>query len=62
MTIKKWLKDPRVDLTILENIEFDNYVLDRYFDLKNIFENSQGELENMTKTINEIIELSKPKK
>jgi hypothetical protein len=59
---KKWLKDPRVDLTILESIEFDNYVLDRYLDLKNIVENSQGELENMTKTIDEIIELSKPKK
>ena len=58
---EKWLTDPRVDLSILESLEFDNYVLDRYYDLKNIFENSIGELENVTNTINKIIELSKPK-
>jgi hypothetical protein len=58
---KKWLTDPRVDLSILESLEFDNYVLDRYYDLKNIFGNSIGELENVTNTINKIIELSKPK-
>jgi hypothetical protein len=58
---KKWLNEPRVDLSILKSIEFDNYVLDRYSDLKNIFENSSGELEEVTKTIDRIIELSKPK-
>jgi len=59
---KQWLSDPRVDLSVLESLEFDNYVLDRYYDLANIFENSSGELENVTKTIDRIIELSKPKK
>ena len=57
----QWLNDPRVDLTILESLEFDNYVMDRYSDLKNILENSSGELENVEKTINRIIELSKSK-
>lgn len=58
---KKWLSEPRVDLSVLTSIAFDNYVLDRYYDLVNIFENSYGELENVTKTIDRIIELSKPK-
>ena len=58
---KKWLSESRVDLTILKSIAFDNYVLDRYYDLANIFENSYGELENVKKTIDRIIELSKPK-
>jgi Family of unknown function (DUF6090) len=58
---KKWLTEPRVDLTILKSLEFDNYVLDRYYDLKNIFENSSGELERVTKTIDRIIALSTPK-
>jgi hypothetical protein len=57
----EWLTDPRIDLAILESLEFDNYVLDRYYDLKNILENSTGELENVAKTINRIIELSTPK-
>jgi hypothetical protein len=57
----QWLSDPRVDLSILESLEFDNYVLDRYYDLKGIFENSSGELETVVNTINRIIELSKPK-
>jgi hypothetical protein len=59
---EKWLTDPRVDLTILESLEFDNYVLDRYYDLRGIFENSAGELENITTTIDRIIELSESKK
>ncbi|MFH6768277.1 DUF6090 family protein [Gaetbulibacter aquiaggeris] len=58
---KHWLTDPRIDLTILESIEFDNYVLDRYYDLKGIFENTSEELENVTNTIDKIIELSNPK-
>lgn len=57
----EWLTDPRIDLAILESLEFDNYVLDRYYDLKNILENSTGELENVAKTIDRIIELSTPK-
>ena len=58
---KNWLTDPRVNLSILESLEFDNYILDRYYDLTNIFENNSGELKNMTKTIDKIIELSKPR-
>jgi hypothetical protein len=58
---EQWLTDPRVDLTILESLEFDNYILDRYYDLKNIFENSSGELETVASTIHRIIELSQPK-
>ena len=60
-TSKNWLTEPRVDLSILESLEFDNYILDRYYDLTNIVENTSGELENMTKTIDKIIELSKPR-
>jgi len=56
-----WLTDPRVDLTILESIEFDNYIMDRYTDLANILENNSGELEDIIKTIDRIIDLSKPK-
>jgi hypothetical protein len=56
----QWLTDPRVDLAILESLEFDNYVLDRYYDLLNIFENSTGELETVSNTIDRIIELSNP--
>ena len=59
--VDQWLTDPRVDLAILGSIEFDNYVLDRYYDLLNIFENTTGELETITNTINKIIELSKQK-
>jgi hypothetical protein len=58
---KKWLSEPRVDLSILKSIEFDNYILDRYYDLLNIFGNNSGELENVAKTIDRIIELSEPK-
>ncbi|HSM64581.1 MAG TPA: DUF6090 family protein [Gillisia sp.] len=58
---KNWLTDPRVNLSILESLEFDNYILDRYYDLTNILENNSGELKNMTKTIDKIIELSKPR-
>ena len=57
---KKWLKDPRSDLTILESLEFDNYVLDRYNDLVSIVENTSGELEVILASIDKIIELSKP--
>ena len=57
---KKWLKDPRSDLTILESLEFDNYVLDRYTDLSNIVNNTSGELEGIVESIDKIIELSKP--
>jgi hypothetical protein len=59
--VDQWLTDPRVDLAILESIEFDNYVLDRYYDLLNIFENTTGELETIANIINKIIELSKQK-
>ncbi len=56
----QWLTEPRVDISILKSIEFDNYILDRYYDLFNIFENTSGELETVTKSIDKIIELSKP--
>lgn len=57
---KKWLNDPRTDLTILESLEFDNYVLDRFNDMDNIVGKSADEIERIIKTINVIIELSDP--
>ena len=56
----EWLKDPRVDLSILKSLEFDNYVQDRYYNLDNILNNNSGELENLIYTIDKIIELSDP--
>ncbi len=56
----KWLSDPRIDLDILEKLEFDNYILDRYNDIYNIVKSSAGELDRVTESINRIIELSKP--
>ena len=56
----KWLSDPRIDLNILEELEFDNYILDRYNDIREIVNNSSGELDRVTKAIDRIIELSKP--
>ncbi len=56
---KQWYKDPRLGLDFLETVEFENYVRDRYYDLGTILSKSSGELELVTKTINQIIELSK---
>ncbi len=55
-----WLNDPRLDLTILQSLEFDNYIYDRHNDLTNIVHNTEGELELIRKSINRIIELSEP--
>ncbi|MEH6746609.1 MAG: DUF6090 family protein [Maribacter arcticus] len=57
----QYLKDPRIDLSILQTLEFDNYVQDRRFDLENILNNSYGELDAVIHTIDKIIELSEPK-
>ena len=56
---KKMLSDPRIDLSFLETLEFDNYVLDRYNDLMEIVNNEDGELNVIINTINRVIELSK---
>lgn len=56
----KILSDSRVDLGILQNLEFDNYVQDRYNDLNNIVNNEQDEIGLIIKIINRIIELSEP--
>ncbi|MFY0630267.1 MAG: hypothetical protein JXR05_07785 [Flavobacteriaceae bacterium] len=58
---KKWLKDSRVNLKVLQSLEFDNYVLDRYNDLNNILANTYGELDAIVNTINRIVELSDTK-
>ena len=57
----KFLKDSRIDLSILQTLEFDNYVQDRRFDLDNILNNSYGELDTIINTIDKIIELSETK-
>jgi len=57
---KDWLKDSRVDLSILKSLEFDNYVQDRYYNLDQILGNTYGELDNVINTIDKIIELSDP--
>jgi hypothetical protein len=53
--------DPRIDLSFLETLEFENYVRDRHFDLKEILGSESGEGDLVLKTINQIIELSEPK-
>lgn len=57
---KDWLTDPRVDLAVLNSLEFDNYIYDRHNYLNNIVHNGEGELELISNTIDRIIELSKP--
>jgi hypothetical protein len=56
---KQWYKDPRLDLSFLETLEFENYVRDRHYDLSEILSTNSGEIELVLKTINQIIELSK---
>ena len=60
---KEVLSDPRIDLTFLETLAFDNYVLDRHNDLNNIVHSATGtgELNHITKTMDRIIQLSDPK-
>ncbi|MDF0706038.1 DUF6090 family protein [Flagellimonas okinawensis] len=57
---KELLSDPRIDLTFLETLAFDNYVLDRHNDLNNIVNSSTGtgELNLIMKTMDRIIQLS----
>ena len=57
---RKWLTDPRVDLSILETLAFDNYVQDRYNDTNEIINNVSGELQRITETIDRVIALSDP--
>ena len=58
--LEQALGDPRVDLSFLETLEFDNFVMDRYLDLDEILNNVTGELELIESTIDRIIELSDP--
>ena len=55
---KQWYNDPRLDLSFLETLEFENYVRDRHFDLADILDTDSGEIDLVLKTINQIIELS----
>jgi hypothetical protein len=57
---KQWYNDPRLDLSFLETVEYENFVTDRYVDLDDIINNSAGELDLVIKTIDQIIELSNP--
>ncbi|NOY48795.1 MAG: hypothetical protein GXO84_11545, partial [Chlorobi bacterium] len=57
---KNWLNDSRIDLSIFQSLEFDNYVQDRQNDLVNILNNTR-ELDKIVATINKIIELSETK-
>jgi hypothetical protein len=58
---KNWLNDSRIDLSIFQSLEFDNYVQDRQNDLVNILNNSYGELDAIITAIDKIIELSETK-
>lgn len=60
-TPNKMLSDSRIDLSFLETLAFDNFILDRYFDVSEIIENDAGELDVIIATIDKIIELSKSK-
>tara|TARA_R110001632_G_scaffold38339_1_gene96465 strand:+ start:191 stop:928 length:738 start_codon:yes stop_codon:yes gene_type:complete len=53
-----WLKNPKVDLNILETLEFDNYVEDRYNDCNEILNNVSDELTHVYSSISRIIELT----
>jgi hypothetical protein len=57
---ENYFNDPRIDLSFLETLEFENYVRDRHFDLKEILGSETGENDLVLKTINQIIELSEP--
>ena len=54
----EWLNYPKVDLTILESLEFDNYIMDRHNDINEILNNSAGEIDMVISNINKIIELT----
>lgn len=58
---KKMLSDSRIDLSFLETLAFDNFILDRYYDVSEIIENEAGEFDLIIATIDKIIELSNPK-
>ncbi len=58
LNYEELLTDPRVDLSFLETMEFDNYVLDRYNDLNNNI--NSGDLDRAKKTMDRIILLSNP--
>ena len=57
---KNAFNDPRIDLSFLETLEYENYVRDRHFDLKEIEGSETGEADLVLKTINQIIDLSEP--
>lgn len=54
----EWLNYPKVDLKILESLEFDNYIMDRHNDINEILNNSAGEIDMVISNINKIIELT----
>jgi hypothetical protein len=56
----KMLSDSRIDLSFLETLAFDNFILDRYYDVNEIIENEAGEFDVIIATIDKIIELSNP--
>lgn len=58
---QKMLSDSRIDVSFLETLAFDNFILDRYYDILEIIENDEGEFDKMITTIDRIIELSKSK-
>lgn len=55
-TYEGLLADPRIDLSFLKSMEFDNYILDRYNDLYNNL--NSGDLNRAIKTMDRIIQLS----
>jgi len=56
------LQDPRIDLSFLESTEYENLVILRHMNLKDILgtDGVNGELGVIQETIDRIIELSAP--
>jgi len=55
----KTFDDERYDKTFLSSLSFENFFYSRENELKDILESESGELDKITTTINQIIELSK---
>lgn len=56
------LSDPRVDLSVLTTLAFDNYVYDRYIQLFDIVRSAAGEADSVRSYVDRIIALSAPGK
>ena len=54
------LKDERINFDVLQSLEFE-YLVKNNYDFVNQILISSGELQNVQATLDEIIELSKPK-